>query len=1041
MGGQTQEGLSQNWLTPEALIDFIEELHHIGFNIGMAEYIAAQDLLLMLAARGESLQEPQRAASLLGPLLCSSPAEQDAFPEHFERWGQRRRTSLSSQPIAHEETMAEALDETAKRGLRREWILFFGVVVALLFFSWLINNDNEFPVPTPIFTPTGTAVPPISDETKTLLEIAGMAILMLGGASLIWAAIWRGNANQFLQRRQGGGTADIKQISLTVSDQALFPSLTFLSLARLFRQRVQVVSRELNVVRTVEHSVEQGGWLNPIYDRLLIPPEYLVLVDRRSRFDHLAEFVEEMVKRLETHGVFITPYVFDGDPRLCFPLHGKDAPQSLNELAARYENMRLIIFSEAQGLLNPVSGRLAPWSRLFNRWIYRSVLTPESPANWGATEHELQREFTVLPGTADGLAAFMRIIQGQEKVGEINAWADSAIPTILQERPQRWIERDAPPASQIDSLLEELKTYLSEDGYAWFEACAVYPELHWQITITLGQLLKDANGSPLLEPNRMIGLARLPWFRYGTMPDWLRVRLLLDLPPDQEEEVRTVLEALLVTAVQGHGESLDLEIAYERRDWTSRLARPLLRLLRREVLPDSPIQDHVFLDFMLQRLNLAVRVPETLRRQLFTRAGNRFGWKIMLQWTGTNLIAVIPMILTDLYFPFSANFQAGQSFNSTEPLAIFLLIGGFLGSLLGFMQWLVLRRSWKLNGWPWIGATTIAFVAIRLSTYSLLQAGPLGVRQDAWFGLFSLSVLGLAHTSVLFWHRVIASRRWLYTTMLVGLINFIWVLALSINNMTTISFSVVITLGGGLVYSLITGWTLLSLYRTATISETYSLRPTWVLAVSLGFSFGFLITAVTANLITSASPNDIGIGFFEGVIWAFPFVLAQWFVLRNYRFQKAKHWFWLTLILTIAGFFLLLQLIGSETPDSPSFELVFTYVGIGMGIFIGVAQTIIWYRNGLQPFQLLVWLLCSTAGLAIMVGLFGWLISSLQSFFDFVGVDITSGQVVILDLVIFILLLPASLYGLITALPLQPLLHEAVRHQSTSKESATKMKR
>src|SRR5689334_7105458 len=100
MGGQAQEVISQMWLTPEVLLDFIEELRHIGFNIGMAEYIAAQDLLVILTARGEDMQDSQRAASLLGPLLCSSPAEQDAFPEHFERWAKRRKASLESQPIA-----------------------------------------------------------------------------------------------------------------------------------------------------------------------------------------------------------------------------------------------------------------------------------------------------------------------------------------------------------------------------------------------------------------------------------------------------------------------------------------------------------------------------------------------------------------------------------------------------------------------------------------------------------------------------------------------------------------------------------------------------------------------------------------------------------------------------------------------------------------------------------------------------------------------------------------------------------------------------
>jgi hypothetical protein len=225
----------------------------------------------------------------------------------------------------------------------------------------------------------------------------------------------------------------------------------------------------------------------------------------------------------------------------------------------------------------------------------------------------------------------MRIIQGEKRIEELSVWRDGVLPFVLQEDPQRFLARNSPSPDQIDSLLTELRRYLGIDGCIWLCACAIYPELHWQITISLGELLKDGHNNSLLRPQRLVDLARLPWFRHGTMPDWLRMRLILDLPPGQAAEVRAALEALLVTAVQGHGEALDLEIAHERREWTSRLARSLLGVLRRKVPHDSPIQDRVFLDFMLRRWNLAVRVPQALRRQLFARHDNQSGWKSLLR--------------------------------------------------------------------------------------------------------------------------------------------------------------------------------------------------------------------------------------------------------------------------------------------------------------------------------------------------------------------------------------------------------------------------
>jgi hypothetical protein len=772
----------------------------------------------------------------------------------------------------------------------------------------------------------------------------------------------------------------------------------------MFRQREKVVSRELNVVRTVEHSVKQGGWLNPIYDRLLIPPEYLVLVDRRGRFDHLAEFVEGMIKRLETHGVFITAYVFDGDPRLCFPLQGKDAPRSLNELAARYDNMRLIIFSEAQGLLSPVSGRLAPWSRLFNRWIHRSVLTPESPMNWGVTEHELQREFTVLPGTTDGLATFMRIIQGEEKVGEINAWADSAVPAILQERPQRWIERDAPPASQIDALLEELRVYLGEEGYAWFESCAVYPELQWQITITLGKLLKDKNGISLLDSKRMIDLARLPWFRYGIMPDWLRTRLVLDLEPDQEEEIRAVLEALLVTAVQGHGESLNLEVAYERRDWTSRFARPLLRLLQRVADTENPVRDHVFLDFMLQRFNLAVRVPETFRRQLFSRIGDQVGWKLLLQWIGVNLLPVIT--LTIVYLD-PAGFFSTFTF----------MAGALQGLALGLAQWWFLRRFWRLNFWLWAGSIIFG---VGLAIYiNQLTGTSVSIN---YFGFWIMTVLGLIQSALLARWNVHFVQMWLFGSLLAGLINSIMSYFLPADINSAFLDFIGVMVASSIIYSLVSGWVFLYILRKRDSDSIRLVRSIWVVVNAVGFFLGFFLGALVAYV--GGDINDMYVYLFLP-IWMFVIAISQWFALRSFRFRRSGAW----LICTFIAFVLGYLLSATENLNKYFYDYLYdlsivSWIGLAIGTISGLFQALIWRRSGLKPFQMLVWFLSNSIG---------WLIT----LSGMVVLEAMSSISLSLDHFLAAAMLIGMAYGLITCWPLQPFLREAIRHQQASKESET----
>ena len=75
-----------NWIKSDALTDFIDELKEAGYKIGVSEYITAQKLILALIARGEVLDSPANLSTMLGPIFCSSPTEQDDFQQRFNDW-------------------------------------------------------------------------------------------------------------------------------------------------------------------------------------------------------------------------------------------------------------------------------------------------------------------------------------------------------------------------------------------------------------------------------------------------------------------------------------------------------------------------------------------------------------------------------------------------------------------------------------------------------------------------------------------------------------------------------------------------------------------------------------------------------------------------------------------------------------------------------------------------------------------------------------------------------------------------------------------
>jgi hypothetical protein len=678
----------------------------------------------------------------------------------------------------------------------------------------------------------------------------------------------------------------------------------------------------------------------------------------------------------------------------------------LSELAARYENMRLIVFTESQNLLNPLNGRLPTWSRLFNRWTERSIFTPESPENWGGTEQELQRHFILLPGTADGLASFMRIIQGQEKIASIKTVGENPIPPILQERPQRWIERNSPSYNEIDSMLDELKVYLGEDGYTWFEACAVYPELQWQITITLGQLLKDSNGKPLLNSNRIIDLARLPWFRFGVMPDWLRTHLILNLSPAMEEDVRTILDALLVTAVQGHGEALDLEIAYEHQEWTSRLARPLLRLLRQESSPDSPFQERVYLDFMLKHTNLAVRIPNILRRQLFSRVSDRLGWKLLIQWTALNLL---PLILPFAVYIASPRFMDTYFIDEMNQPLLYGL-AAFHGLILGLAQWWLLRRYWKFNPLLWTLSCMFVFVFARL--IDVITDSP----PSNYFGLWSLSLLGLVQGIILSRRGIRYARLWFFGNLFAGMINSLW-LFLALDQSLRFSWYLGVTIINSLIYSLSTGWVLIYILRTKAGANLF-IRQTWVIANSVSFFLGFLISALVVYLV-----SNVDFLFFP--IWMLAITFSQWIVLRDLKYTLASAWFeytFIAVILGLGGLLLMGQHVGEAWYDYV-YELA-PWIGLMIGLGSGLAHSIIWWRSGVKPFQMLIWFLSNVIGW--LIALSGILL--LENF---------NPSNSFIDLILVITGFIGMSYGFVTCWSFQPLIRRALRNQQASDRSAT----
>ncbi len=167
------------------------------------------------------------------------------------------------------------------------------------------------------------------------------------------------------------------------------------------------------------------------------------------------------------------------------------------------------------------------------------------------------------------------------------------------------MERYAPSESMVNELLIQVRDFVGDKGYFWLGACAIYPELRWPLTLYFGYQLELLTEEEEKKKERLVKLTRLPWFRYGYMPNWLRKRLVWDLSLEDDKAVREKLQGLLLNAQERPISDFKLKVVVKFPD----LIKRLLSIWSKSKV--NPLQDYVFLSFIKDRL--AVKATKSIR--------------------------------------------------------------------------------------------------------------------------------------------------------------------------------------------------------------------------------------------------------------------------------------------------------------------------------------------------------------------------------------------------------------------------------------------
>jgi hypothetical protein len=188
---------------------------------------------------------------------------------------------------------------------------------------------------------------------------------------LLWWLWWKYQTPRFLARLQTTTPPnDIQELSLKGIKDQDFQSVSLARTAQRLRKHISSKSENsLDVAATIEKTIQAGGWFTPVSGRIKNRPEYLVLIDRTTFNDHHSELINHsIIKQLDDQDVIIKRYYFDTVPLRFYSEQSQDPPLTLTELAQTYPEHRLMMFSDGNGLINPITLKTVNWIEQFSVW-------------------------------------------------------------------------------------------------------------------------------------------------------------------------------------------------------------------------------------------------------------------------------------------------------------------------------------------------------------------------------------------------------------------------------------------------------------------------------------------------------------------------------------------------------------------------------------------------------------------------------------------------------------------------------------------------
>ena len=642
-----------------------------GFSSTPDRWLNVTDLLVGLQASGQLPQSHEQLRYLLAPLFCRSEHEQQAFSQLIQQWWQDHCVAKTKVTEAQRSTKEEPLQPSAygwRRYLLRNpyWglVIIFAIVLLLQQLNGPPQATVERPVviqessppdavnsvaidtaspkpditikPVPPRQPPETNIGPIPQPVHKWISFAirildfGLPVMgLIFALFLLWL---RYRARIALRRKHGDIHQPLAKLAIHPDDDDLFDGPWVRSGLRRLHTPVNREVRALDVAKTVDATVRQGGLFEPVRALRATVPELMIWVDCRSSEDALLGLAQTLEQRLQEMHLVAVLFSYRGNPQYLLD-HSTEQWHSMDSVLSMHGGSRLILVGQGQGLIDLWSGKPLPWLRQVQQHCELLLLeTTSSEPAWVLPLREAG--ILVAPLNSQGIGSVSHTLthaqstsqdQTQRPGDQQQNWSP---PPLLRDR-ELLQQPIALPAAQRQRLYAALQFYLGTKGLHLLCAAAAYPALHWALLRQLDLQLYP-HDDPDLRELRLLRLAQLCWARDGWMPDWIRRLLLRSLTAAQLRQIQAVYNTLLEQGMAAKGDLFNLKVHLPANDSNTKQVKSLRQRMRHYFLNPpkaGALKDGVFAQLMLGgRLDLlSFKLPPALSRTLINTMRN--GWR------------------------------------------------------------------------------------------------------------------------------------------------------------------------------------------------------------------------------------------------------------------------------------------------------------------------------------------------------------------------------------------------------------------------------